>query len=1205
MKLERVEISGFKSFGEKVEVSFHQGVTAIVGPNGCGKSNIADAIGWVLGEQSAKTLRGTKMEDLIFNGSEARTPMSRAEVNLRVSRVRLDKSEDNGGGAVRLGDVLVTRRLYRSGDSEYLMDGRHCRLRDIHELFMGTGVGSKAYAIIEQGKIGLILSSKPTDRRVLIEEAAGITKYKSRRHSAELKLAAARQNLLRVNDIVYELERQMNSLKRQAGKARRYHRLRDAMNRLERVAGVKRDGRLFARLSEARERLQAVSDEELRRAVSLDTVESYLERMRLALTDREVASSDSRDRLHELELSIERLDNTVARDKQQLTELDERRDQLRSEISTLEARRGPVSQQLRSREEDAQSVQVELSEVEEVAERRESALKEANLAVAGIETEIEGKRSELVHRMSKIAALHNFLQGVVANSDKVSTELLKLEAEAREADAEWRHLEEERSRIRTELTERREEVSGLQSQRSETEHELEELRRALGGLEAEREKYREELSQLSARRQSLDELVQKRAQFRKGARELLTRGESHGVQVLGSVADFLEVDPELERVAELFFDEALQRVWVRNEDDARRAGEMLSASDEAGRSELLVESLLVEEPSPLRPALAELARAGVPGVRGLLSDGICWSGPGRHGLPDAIVVDSLEHALEAFRLQRVPFVTRDGEVVEPPGVIRVGPAGSSEGLLETKRLLREMEASIDRLKGRGRESQKEYDGLEAEIRERAERLESLREDLHEREKAVVGLEHREEQLSEEARRIERKREVLDSERTRSASERSALGTKRAEMEESLANEEEARNDAESSLESMRSKLTERRNGLSRLQARSAEESSRVAALTERVEAVRVDVARLREGIQELESRLAANRRETEEIGARKQGLAAEIARASEDLQESMRKREDETTRFRGLEAEASGLRERIERTDQALKERRRELETIREARSSEEVTVARQESEVSHLRSSFEATHGLGIDEAKALLVPADLAREDEVIETELVELKQKIDAIGPVNPMADEEFQELETRHQFVTRQRQDLLDSIASTETAIGRIDRTSRQRFREAFDAINREFEVTFKQLFGGGRAGLRLLDDEDFLESGLDIIAQPPGKRLQNVLLLSGGEKAMTAIALLFAIFRYRPSPFCLLDEVDAPLDDANVGRFLDMLLELRDTTQFIIITHNRKTMEMADHLYGVTMEEPGISKLVSVNMVQGAELAEPAAAVERA
>jgi chromosome segregation protein len=1197
MKLTSVDIYGFKSFGERTELSFHDGVTAIVGPNGCGKSNISDAIGWALGEQSAKSLRGKKMEDFIFTGSDTRPPVSLAEVNLRLSGV-------NGDPLAATRHVVVTRRLYRSGESEYLMDGSPCRLRDIHEIFMDTGMGTKAYSIIEQGTIGLILSSKPSDRRALIEEAAGITKYKARRRSAELKLQAAQQNLLRVNDIVYEVERQMNSLKRQAGRARRYRRLRDAMSHLEKIAAVKKSREIASVLERLRVELQALTDEELRRSTSLVTAEGYLERLRIEQTDHETQLADVRDRLHKIELTIERLENQISANRQQLADLGVRREQLDTDLEELENRYGPSSEQLKLREKDEAAVADELSQCEEKSSAGQRELSQASFLLAEAEREIEEGRGELVHRISKIAALKNFHQGVLTNSEKVASEMLKLEEEVRELEAERSRLDQEKQELEGELSRKRESSKALVSEREMLEGEVAALQVEKGRIEPEISRKREELSTLTGRLESLEELVAERAHFRAGAKHLLTAGDELGITLGGSVADSIDVEPRFERAAEQYFGDFLQYVLVATEEDARAAQAHLERED-AGRCDFLIESLVVQSGTThVRQILESLHQQGELGVVGTLSDAVRWTN-GKSDLfsrvaPDAIVTKTVEDAIRAFRLEpSASFVTLGGEVVEPPGVLRVGPGGPSEGLLKTRREIRELRESLSRTTVEITALDDRRAKVQEELVSRETRLAGIMDEQHALEKELVGLEHRGRQFEEERSRVERKSQVLAAEQARSESERNALGAKRIEMEQSLATEEEAKTKTEARLEDLRSSLSDQRAGVERLQGRVAEEASQVAALRERAQAVRLDVERLTEGVRELESRLETARKDKIELREKDTELQKDLVDAERRVSELVEERKRQSELYSRLEEAAARFRNRSEVTEGALKQRRRELETVRQAKSAEEVALAREESEMNHLGGSFTSAHGISLEDAAALLSSMDLAREDEELESELEELKRKLDAIGPVNPMADEEYRELETRYEFLTSQRKDLLDSISSTETAIRRIDTTSKQRFQEAFTEINKHFDTTFKQLFGGGRAGLSLIDEDDILESGLDINAQPPGKRLQNVLLLSGGEKALTAIALMFAVFRYKPSPFCLLDEVDAPLDDANVGRFLAMLGNLRETTQFVIITHNRKTMEIADQMYGVTMEEPGISKLVSVKLVDE-QAAEPAA-----
>jgi len=1071
MKLERVDITGFKSFGERAELAFHKGVTAIVGPNGCGKSNIADAIGWVLGEQSAKTLRGQKMEELIFNGSETRPALSLAEVNLRISNVNvLVRTKKGETESSKRGEVLVTRRLHRSGESEYLLDGKVSRLRDVQDLFMGTGVGSKAYAIIEQGKIGLILSSKPTDRRTIIEEAAGITKYKSRRRAAELKLSAAQQNLLRVNDIVYEITRQMSSLKRQAGKARRYNRLRKAMDRLEKIFSVKRAELQEQTLKRFRTRLARISDEELRRSTSLTLAEGYLERTRLAQADGEVALTDAREALHQLELTIERLDQSIVRHKGQLVELDQRRAQLETEMKELDARRGPVLEQLQTRQKEETALCGDLEGREERTHKQQALLKEASLSLAELESKIEERRSEIMHRISKIAALHNFLQGVLANADKVSAELLKLFEETREVGAERSRLESMLGETKGELDAQEQMGARLAVERSELEAKASAAREQLEALDTRMVSDKEALSGLSARLTSLQELVSARAHFGSGARLLLSRGAAHGVRVKGSVADALEVEERFERAAEAFFDTALQRIRVENEDDVRRARELLREEQDAERSELLVASLPYSPPPDLTTVISTLRERGLSGIVGRLSEFVSWTS-NAVPLPDAIVVENFAQALGCYREEQVSYVTLGGEVVTPFGVVGIGPGGASEGLLQTKREIRELHGAVAAAKGQLEVASGRRGGRKVELERVSSRLMSVGDQQHDLEKKLVGLEHKRDQLIEENERLERKHDVLAGERARAESEKTTLAAKRTEMESALDVEEKQKVGAEDSFDALRGEFAERRTSVEELQVRAAEEASRLAALKERRDAVRVDVLRLEEGAAELGLRLERNGREQESLTSRKAQLGEAVVTAESELKSSVASRGVKENVVRKLDSRVTGLRERVETTETALKARRSELEEVREQRSHEAVDLAKEESELKHLKESFESAFAMSLQDAAGLLTPVELLRDDDEIQVELKDLKTKVDAIGPVNPMADEEYRELETRHEFVTKQRQDLLDSIESTETAIGRIDRTSRQRFQEAFDIINREFAITFRQLFGGGSAGLR--------------------------------------------------------------------------------------------------------------------------------------
>ena len=960
LKLERVDIFGFKSFAERTELSFHEGVTAIVGPNGCGKSNISDAIGWVLGEQSAKSLRGKKMEDFIFTGSDSRPPVGVAEVNLRLSQVNGDPT-----GAMR--QVIVTRRLYRSGESEYLMDGSPCRLRDVHEVFMDTGVGTKAYSIIEQGKIGLILSGKPTDRRAIIEEAAGITKYKARRRSAELKLQAAQQNLLRVNDIVYEVERQMNSLKRQAGKARRYHRLRDGIIHLEKIAAVKKSAEIESLLLRRRAKLGTLSDEDLRRSTSLSIAENHLERLRLEQAESESELASHRDQLHQTEINIERLENQIESYRQQLADLDERRRQLTTDLSELENRYDPSSKQLALRLEDEKTVEENLTLSENKASTRQQELSRASLTLAEAEREIEESRGELVHRISKIAALRNFLQGVVTQSEKVTSEILKLDEEVRELRADRGRLDLQKRDLEDKLTQKREQARVLVRERERLEAETQDKATELGRIEPEMARRREEVSELNGRVESLEELVAARAHFEAGARHLLTSVGVNGLPHLVSVADSVDVDSRFERAAEHFLGDWLQRIVVADEHDALVAKAVLQ-EDDAGRCEFLIESMAKTAHRAIPSQIVEdLSRQGLGGVVGLLSDAVRWTNGKsellNRVLPDAVVMEDLPRAIEAFRLAtEVSFVTLAGDVIRPPGILCAGPGGPSEGLLSTRREIRELHETLDRATVELEELGVRRHQVLAELDALKLKLSEIVENQHTLDKEMVGLDHQSHQLDEGLERAGRKAQVLSSERERSESERGSLSAKRVEMEQSLLVEEEAKEGTENRLNELRSLLSDRRIQVEELQGRAAEEASQVAALRERAHAVKLDVERLREGVGELESRIAASRQEKIDLVQKESQIRRELVQAEANVKESLLARDHQREGSLRLDRAVTSFRARSEETEGALKQRRRELESVRERRSSEEVALAREQSEMDHLLSSFTATHGISVE---------------------------------------------------------------------------------------------------------------------------------------------------------------------------------------------------------------------------------------------------
>jgi chromosome segregation protein len=1269
MRLERLEIAGFKSFSDRSELSFDRGVTAIVGPNGCGKSNVADAITWVLGEQSARSLRGEKMEDVIFSGSDARKPTGTAEVRLRLSgvttlpsgtvTVELGKTNGNGNGtghdrptdATPIEDVLeefrpagrdveLIRRLYRSGESEYLIDGEHCRLKDIHELLMDTGLGAKAYAIIEQGKIGLILSSRPTDRRQLIEEAAGITKYKARRRSAELKLEAAQQNLTRIDDIVFEVEKQRGSLKRQAAKARRHQRLHDELRRWEKVLFARKYRDLAQSIDSARRKLGDVREREAIAAAAVAENESTLSALRIEVAEHDARVTNARERAHAHELEIRRTEQQVELNRQQIEVLGTRMTELAQELDALGSRREPQRLELEERRDRAARAEQEQIDAESRLASENEAYVLAAREIEGLEGDVEAARRDVFGAISHNATLRHAIDNAAAAGERVRDDLSRLDVEETDLRVESERLTENRVDAERALAEAQASLEHARGERSRLDIELGAARAEHARLAQELRTREHDLAGLVARLASLEELEAARAGFTEGARVVLA--EANGsVDQHGAVADWLEVDRRYERPVEALLGDLLQHVVVPTYQHATNGLELLRARD-AGRCGFVV----VGEQ-------AAVERERLPAVDGAIALDTVVQATGPYAaavgavLPRAYVAESLEAAIAAAHLTGAEAATPDGDIVRGRHVVVGGSRHDARGILATKNEIRELRARIDEGRDAVAAVAAGLVGAADRVSETTAAIEKRSAELHELEKDIVGFEAQMARVLDEMTRLGRKGELLTSERRRANEEAARHDARRAEAQQSIAELEARQRELEAAFSAAQQRLSDARVRVESLAARVAEAKAAHAALVERRTALAAEVVRLQDASREMEMRLAALAAERAQKSDRRAALEVETAEALARFDAAVIELDTIKSDVHAAESAAGTLRGKVEGEERSVRDARANLDSVRVAASELEIARATAESDLTHLASTCHETvqatledviaevdelerAGAATPDTSALSVddgiedeeraagdapdvdpfgrPVDVdsmspfaadglggaAMHVEAVRTltaeeAIVGLRAKIDRLGAVNMMAIEQFDELEVRHQFLTTQRKDLVDSIAATNEAITRIDETSTVRFREAFEAINRNFQQTFSTLFGGGHAGITLIDQTDPLESGIDIVASPPGKRLQNVQLLSGGEKALTAIALMFAIFKYKPSPFCLLDEIDAPLDDANIGRFVEMLKGMLHHTQFILITHNRKTMEIADRLYGVTMEEPGVSKLISVRL----------------
>ena len=1258
MHLERLEISGFKSFSDRSELAFDRGVTAIVGPNGCGKSNVADALTWVLGEQSAKSLRGDKMEDVIFSGSDARKPTGAAEVRLRLSDVAVpssffrgtagdeltpEPSENGAGPAAQVVELLerttreveVTRRLYRSGESEYLIDGSTCRLKDIHELLMDTGLGAKAYAIIEQGKIGMILSSRPTDRRQLIEEAAGITKYKARRRSAELKLEAAQLNLTRLDDIVFEIEKQRGSMKRQAAKARRYTRLRDEMRRWEKVLFARRYRTLAEAIESARARLTEARTNETAASARLAEVESDLSRIRLELATADAGATAARETVHARELDINRRQQQIALDKQQAEMLQGRAEELDLERQQLEDRREPERLALQGRKQAAVEAEAARNEASALANAAGDDYARAQVAIEAAEHDVERARADVYAVLNTITALNAANESASTQRERAIEAVGRLELEARELAAALETARSQRQEAGDALRRAQDGLDAAKIARAARESELASARIEHEWRARDVRSREHDLAAMTARLRSLEEIDTHRSGFADAARLVLVNANGK-VGQMGALADFVQVEPRYERAVEACMGDLLQHVLVERlehvsaglqlirQEDAGRCGFVVGRPDgttevhSAGHTEVLSAAGAAAPFAVSQPPAGTIALSSVVQIAGPFPAAI------QAVLGGALIAESFEAASRIAPTVPYPVATLEGDVFRGRHVVTGGDKAESRGILATKREIKELREQIAQSRAALDQLTADTAGFEQTIAHATAAIAGLSAEFHRQEKAIVGVEGQSERAAADEFRLTQHNGLVSTEIGRVREEIASLDARQLEARESLARLGEQKASADATLGDAQRRLVDARETAEGLSRKAGEARASHAGLVERCAGALAEVSRMEAAAAELEARVQACTRDVAMMREQRARLLQAVTDGERDMDADVGRLEVLRTEMARADEQAMAIKQSSERQEEVIRDARRAVDALRALAAEVDVMRATAESDLTHLAQQSLDTVNASLDEireqvaqmeadgqvepdARAIRAAeaADPDEEDDeapsiaapeepvpahmTAEEAITELRAKIDRIGPVNMMAIEQSKELEERHLFLTSQRQDLVDSIAQTNEAISKIDETTHARFREAFAAINSNFQQTFATLFGGGKAGITLLDESDPLESGIDIVASPPGKRLQNVMLLSGGEKAMTAIALMFAIFRYKPSPFCLLDEIDAPLDDANIGRFVEMLKSMMDRTQFIVITHNRKTMEIANRLYGVTMEEPGVSKLISIQL----------------
>lgn len=1204
MYLKNLTVLGFKSFAEKTSLNFLPGVTAIVGPNGCGKSNVSDAIRWVLGEQSAKALRGKEMADVIFNGTDKRKQLGLAEVSLTLGDV--DEEQLRAAGVeIDYDEITVTRRVFRDGGSEYFINKTSCRLKDIQQLFMGTGVGRTSYSIMAQGNITQLLSSKPEDRRIVFEEAAGITKFKAQKKEALRKLEYTEQNLLRVGDLIREVKRQIGSLQRQAGKARRYKQFMQELQHLDTQLARHEFDVLESEIGERREQVEQLRAGIEQGKTDILRTEDEVLQLRERLSELEHQISDSQQRDLELKSQIDQQENRAQYNQQRLQEIESQNARALTEITQCDERRLAA-------EQEVESVTQRITESSLKVEDQRSQLEEKREALRRVDQELIERQEELRQAQSTaftaaqdLSRLRNELnaldlqkRGNVVRLEKLSAEKIQLEEERTRLDA---RLSEFASLVETEtlnVQTHRGTVEERQSRLKELHVELGESGQSLDGLLREQAEKKSKLHVLT-------DLDRSHEGFSEGALAVLKTADG----VMGSLADKIRVPDDYVLAIETALGHNLQLVLTEQPETAEG---ILRDLRENKRGKASIAALgLINGGHPGQNAVgAEFGRPAVEvidadeSVRSLLT-GL---------LGQTRIVSDLAEAISAARQAGGSYdcVTRGGEMLTRNGVFSGGylngDGKGSASILARKNQIDVLNGEIGALQVNVEDASRRKGALQSEQTELQAGLQEAQSELRQQEVAVATRKGEVAALEQSQRSLIQKIETVVYEIQSLADQDREGNEKREELSRQVTTLAESEQAAQDRVVELSEGLDELRNRRELANGTLTEAKVSFASEEQLLASLQRQKSPLEQRIEELKHQVEARRRESEECLNRKSHSETEIADARVQVQRLEHDREQVAAQTGLLTTQRSEQQRVIGDREVEMRAQREALSEHEQSRSTIEVELAQKDMAMRNLKERIQEKYHVNLDDVRSEAITITYADEgparvqtvspDEMAEAgvatdwnavadQVNHLQAKIDGMGPVNVVAIEEYEEAEERYNFLTTQNDDLVNAKTELVEVLGRINTQTREMFISTFDQIRENFQVLFTEIFGGGKADLVLTEAEDVLECGIDIVARPPGKKLQGITLLSGGEQTMTAVALLFAIYQVKPSPFCVLDELDAPLDESNINRFILVLKRFIEQSQFIIITHNKRTIGMADVLYGVTMQEHGVSAIVSV------------------
>lgn len=1202
MYLKCLTALGFKSFADKTTLNFVPGVAAIVGPNGCGKSNISDAIRWVLGEQSAKALRGGEMADVIFNGTDYRKPLGMAEVSLTIGDVDAEHLKA-AGVDVEFNEVTVTRRVFRDGGSEYFINKVPCRLKDIQQLFMGTGMGRSSYSIMAQGNITQIISSRPDDRRMVFEEAAGITRFKAQKKETLRKLEHTDQNLLRVADLIKEVKRQIGSLQRQAGKARRYKQIAQELQHLDTQLARHQFDVLQAEIRERQEIQEKMRVETEVCSESVLRGENEVHQLRERLAELEQELHTAQQHGMELKSQIDRNEGRIHFNRERLGELDAQNGKALSDITQAEERLAMARQEL-------ETVSAKLAESTSALEQHRATLQQKRDALQAVERELSVRQEELRKAQADLFAVVQQLSRARNEINAVDLQKQGNVVRVEKLTAEQVQLAEEKARLEARL------------QEFQTNFEAEKLniQNTRGTVEERQARLRQLQEEMSRAGQALDQLLRQQADKRSRLNVLDQlqndyEGFSAGTQailkghrdVLGSLTDKIRVPDEFITAVETALGHHLQLVLV----------------EQPAGAEQIITELVQNKKGRASVASLEFARAGEIHLPEIFPAGVA---PLLNVIQaDEVIIPLLRKLLErtcfatdlatataAWRESNgyFDFVTPSGEVLTRQGVYTGGSGNNkaSTSVLARKNQIEELKAAVAQLQEQVNDASKHKGALQSEQTALQASLEQARTDLRSREVAVATRQGEFNALQSSLRTLSQKIETVGYELERLNAQEAEGNQKRDSLAVRIREFEAREGELQEQAAGFNSALEELRQN--RDAANTSLTETKVALATDEqvCSSFRQQQASLQNRLRELDQLVAARKNEVASFVAKREQFQAEIQASEQRIETLEHEREQVNGQIAALEAQKDEQETDILTREESLKDQRRRLADLQQRRGTIDVELAQKQMSVDNLRQRIQEKYQINLDDIRSECITITMADEGPArVETitpqemserglatdwtavseQVAGLQKRIEEMGPVNLVAIEEYEETEQRYKFLTEQNDDLVKAKEQLLSALNTINTQTKEMFAETFAKIRENFQRTFTEIFGGGKADLILVNEGDVLESGIDIVARPPGKQLQSISLLSGGEQTMTAVALLFSIYQVKPSPFCVLDELDAPLDESNINRFIKILQRFLTTSQFIIITHNKRTIGMADVLYGVTMEEHGVSKIVSV------------------